>query len=1439
MKRIFSFLLVFCLVVCSLPMVGFAYDDVDVVEKYTSILAEYDNSKTFDDAVIIDKENIENLETPMVSLKKLCDNANALYEQSATETTGYEIIQFEDRTVFFNDKSGVIDIQKGNEDEIVVLDGTPFYNSKKEIMVPLEEFSNALGYEVFEEQDQYALTRPYQTCRLIVKSNYKVPILDSVDSFRDEKDNITILQFENETDTMAAFDYYSNSKYVDFVEPDGIYSKSELAGVQELSGKHIAQLASEVINIDYLNEYMQSKELDDITVAVIDTGVCSTHSALKGRVTKADVNFSSSDVLDSEDDNGHGTHVIGTIVDNTLNNVNVLAVKALNSDGSGSDYSLYLALKYVALTDAKVVNMSLGRYGDGGIMTEALNELIDKGVTVCVAAGNSSSDSCYYFPARIKECITVGAVTSYSKRPASFSNFGDTVDVVAPGVDINSTNLNNGYVTKSGTSMSTPFVTAVAAMLASSNKNYTPSQIENIITSSSNHSADQYYTSYWNCGYLDCQNMFQNERAKAPISNYESGIYYDKITLELTSIEPNAKIYYTTSGKPASDKNGTLYTQPIELSSVTEINACAYVDGKYRSSQQHLEFTIFKSQSASDDWFNINSSGYITSCRKSSSEYVDVVIPSVINGKTVKGIARDVFLDNTYLNSVVLPDTATGIGLRAFSGCKNLKSVVAKGVNDIDYESFYNCTSLTTFESDSIKSLGESCFYGCSYLYELDLSKVEYIPTYALYKCGLKDLNCKNVKQIGEYGCSNLSSIKILNFEKLEQIDTAAFRACSNVEEIYFPNLKALAPSCFSACSKLASAELNDNITDIPISAFYNCTALKSVSAQNVETIEKQGFYTCSKLETVDFPNLVEVVTDGFIGCGIKNLNTPKLQRVAGEIGFAGTSLYSNSLTYFENLNAPQLEYLYLPNCKNILLKIVAPKIRRVYLPQLETFGKSDTKSYLLSDCKYLLELDLPMLSTINNTNSRVLYYSKSTYNSIRHINIPLIKRGLQNTSYYCNECIEFELTKDLPSTQTGGVLSVEVTGYNLTYNWYYSADNSSFQKLNITNTESYYPTKSGYYYFEAKNFSYKEQTIKSQVCQYVSFDEQMVDVNVSSQNKFVAFVDETPLTVSKNSSGYSLNTKVKAGSKVTLEYVGNNLEAWINSDNKRVSKDNIYTFYATSDVALSSNIKKSSTTSSTVSFYNANGAYISTDKYSKYLKFKQSNYPQNPNLYGHTFVDWDKSVDEINSLLSQGKNVVVTATYKTDEKACTVTVTNGKLTHIDGVAVQGVSSANRFSNATVCANDLAGLEFSHWADNDGNVVSYDKIYSFYVTGDVALRAEYDITPSSIMPTTFITSVEKDAENGKITFACQSSIPISYDVLEQGIILTNNSELNDNEFIIGTNGVLKATASSKANHLAFTVTKKNYDSTQVWRGRSYVIYNADGIIKTVYSPIAY
>ncbi|MBI4679521.1 MAG: S8 family peptidase [Elusimicrobia bacterium] len=207
-----------------------------------------------------------------------------------------------------------------------------------------------------------------------------------------------------------------------------------------------------------------------VKVAVIDTGIKADHPDLNGQVVGGYNAITKSEIDGAwADDNGHGTHVSGTIaakrdgkgVVGVAPKAKLYGVKVLDADGSGSLSDIVRGIVWAVNNDMQVANMSLGAAFPSDLMHRAVQYAAGRGMVVVAAAGNSGGAVGY--PGAYEETICVAASDSDDKL-ADFSSRGPEVDFIAPGHFIVSTWPNNNTVSLSGTSMAAPHVTGLAAL---------------------------------------------------------------------------------------------------------------------------------------------------------------------------------------------------------------------------------------------------------------------------------------------------------------------------------------------------------------------------------------------------------------------------------------------------------------------------------------------------------------------------------------------------------------------------------------------------------------------------------------------------------------------------------------------------------------------------------------------------------------------------------------------------------------------------------------------------------------------------------------------------------------------------------------------------------------------------------------------------------------
>lgn len=256
-----------------------------------------------------------------------------------------------------------------------------------------------------------------------------------------------------------------------------------------------------------------------VTVAIIDTGIQTSHSEFSGRSFSNAYNSATekygADAV--EDDYGHGTHVAGIIGASTTNDdrygvhgvapdANLLIIKGSQKNSDGDVYftmaSLVRAIEYAVKQGADVINMSLGSTVSSTTFKTAVDDAVDKGVTIVCAAGNEGSSSVSY-PAAYDSTIAVSSVDEDLAFSGWFSNYGSEIDISAPGGYVLSCVNESSYAWMAGTSMSSPIVAAVAALVLEDHSSYEPDDVKTALKDTARDAGDLGWDKYYGSGVVN------------------------------------------------------------------------------------------------------------------------------------------------------------------------------------------------------------------------------------------------------------------------------------------------------------------------------------------------------------------------------------------------------------------------------------------------------------------------------------------------------------------------------------------------------------------------------------------------------------------------------------------------------------------------------------------------------------------------------------------------------------------------------------------------------------------------------------------------------------------------------------------------------------------------------------------------------------------------
>lgn len=337
-----------------------------------------------------------------------------------------------------------------------------------------------------------------------IAQQYKVkPRLNSEFS---AADNVYVV--EGDRQTLASLRNSKIAKDTEYIEPNYIYRAYAVPNDPQYG----QQWNMRSISIE--SAWDETKG-SGVTVAVIDTGISQVPD-LKNTKFAEGYDFVN-DKVAADDDNGHGTHVAGTVAQSTNNNYGVAGVayeatlmplKVLSAGGTGTTSDIAEAIRFAADNGAGVINMSLGGGGESEIMKEAIAYAHQKGVVVVAAAGNASSNAAEY-PARYPHVIGVSAIDSVGEK-APYSNFGAGIDLSAPGGSdsgkivqetIDPDTEEPVFAGFQGTSMASPHVAGVAALIKAAGIE-DPDEVETILQKSARVVQDD-GLNYYGAGHLD------------------------------------------------------------------------------------------------------------------------------------------------------------------------------------------------------------------------------------------------------------------------------------------------------------------------------------------------------------------------------------------------------------------------------------------------------------------------------------------------------------------------------------------------------------------------------------------------------------------------------------------------------------------------------------------------------------------------------------------------------------------------------------------------------------------------------------------------------------------------------------------------------------------------------------------------------------------------
>lgn len=385
-----------------------------------------------------------------------------------------------------------------------------------------------------------------------------------------------VLQFDSEKDLIACLEKLQSS-------PDVIYAERDIpvyTGTLREASQHLSW-GVEAIEADIYSKSITPSSGESVTVAIIDSGSEEIDFIKDKLIPGYDFFENDSDAFQDESVDSHGTFLASIVTDCVGSlPINIMPIRVLDSK-TASLINVVNGIRYAVDNGADVVNISLYAVLENcKALEDAITYAEEKNVTVVVCAGNSKNDIKYFCPPHCENTLTVTSINSDNIFSESFSNFGNGVDLAAPGEDISGYNAAGEITALTGTSMSAAFVSAAAAMFILDNPDCNTEQVSTALTSTAKDLGVSGKDDYYGWGIPKLGNLVKFPELKIKNNIGAKTINYGetlRLTAEITNGVNKPTVWWYVNG--AKSGEGTTFEVSPKSGSIEVTARLVYADG--------------------------------------------------------------------------------------------------------------------------------------------------------------------------------------------------------------------------------------------------------------------------------------------------------------------------------------------------------------------------------------------------------------------------------------------------------------------------------------------------------------------------------------------------------------------------------------------------------------------------------------------------------------------------------------------------------------------------------------------------------------------------------------------------------------------------------------------------------------------------------------------